>query len=443
MKKQLTGITKKVASIAIAAVLCLGLSIPAFAADWAQGTPGQDAKAAITKELKMPIGTNTPAATFTFKFTPSKYNNDASKVGEVPAIDPTEITFDGNSINSTTGQVKTVTKQSGPIDAARAKFSKTGIYEYIVTEELSVLPYVLDSKQETVIYDKNSRYRIEVWVEENTDITNGPLGLYVQYIVAHHEVLVDTVWEDRGKEDPTWSSNETDITTWSKMAFHNQYSKTNGEITDPLDPPDPEDIGDKVLRLDKVVDMLNGVEISAENKVKDFTFTVNVSVPEVGIENPADYKYYAYKYSFDGNGTLVQATTPIVFNTGENKDVTLKHGEKLVFVDLHVGATFVITEKAESAFKPSYILTLAGVAQTQVFGTVNTALSAPVTGKANVGEMIGDIGNIADFHNIPTTNPITGINVDNLPFIAMIALAMLALVGYVVVRVRKNNAYEA
>ena len=267
-------------------------------------------------------------------------------------------------------------------------------------------------------------------------MANGDNGLYVQYITAWRTAGDDGEdLEDDEKVDPTPGGGGDEGFKFSHMTFTNIYKKTNGGgTTDPTK---------------TVLDITKTVTGTSANETSYFKFDVTVNDPKVG--DPAD-SYIAYVYDKDGivsdlknnytDLTTVEIDTDdksnqyFVFTPGDEMTILLKHGQKLGFVDLPVGASFKVTEQGAAEYTASYDLILnGGTAINVVADNIGDALSAPKTGTALIGEKKNSVAfvNERDF-KVPT-----GISVNNLPYIVMIAMAIAALALYMTVRFRRLN----
>ena len=406
--------TKKfslVAALALAVMLLFSLTATAFAADYAEGTETDPAQAAITKILEMPVGTDIPAATFTFDF-------EALEVDGVPADDPQNPTnMPGITAKSVTfpGSSGVVTGTPAGVDAYYLEtsnivggitFPSAGVYKYKVTERVNtytlgtVLPLI-----ETMAYSQ-AVYNIEVWVDNNAAGT----GTYVRYIVAIRMVNDDGTPETAGvKVDPTPGGDPTVTNDYSKMIFNNIYTKRIGG-TDP---------DESVLTVSKAV---TG---DFADMSKTFDFNVTITKPAIGVADPASY--IGYKLNASG----VITGSPITFNSGVTQTVALAHGEKLIFLDMHVGASFLVTEDVAINYTPGY----------QLDGTAGPAYTTGATYGMTASAYLREAGDIIAFTNTYSAVGPTGILVDNLPFIALIAVAILALTAYIVFKSRRKAKY--
>ncbi|WP_313155260.1 hypothetical protein, partial [Lacrimispora sp.] len=176
MKKKSNELRGRLTAMALAVVMCLGTVISSLAAgDPIIGTEAAPAAAAITKNLIMPEGTTTPAATFTFQFSPVSVDDRTTSddLNTMPAVGPTTLAFSA----SDTGTV-----------SAGAKNGVNGLYVAAVASSISV--------------------------NDSSNQTSDP----------------------GDKVDPTPQPGDPNITgNYSKIIFTNTYSKTAGGV-DPTDP---------------------------------------------------------------------------------------------------------------------------------------------------------------------------------------------------------------
>ena len=160
------------------------------------------------------------------------------------------------------------------------------------------------------------------------------------------------------------------------------------------------------------------------DKTKDFTFTITFT-----------------KAATAGDETSYTGTigdTTVVCEAGVATEFSLHDGEELVFTDLPAGTRYVVTEAgAEDGYTPSVNVVENGT-ETVKNATVENekdALSSAETGKTN---LVGECENKADFVNTYKSVVITGIIVNVLPFVVMIAAVLLAAAGLAVVKRRRS-----
>jgi hypothetical protein len=413
--------------LALAVMMVLASALPAFANVPSTGTESTPAQGAITKTLKMPVGTTTPAITFSFNFAPTSVDGDPydSTIPNVPAVPTRTITFSAADIGTSVEGTKTVDKESANFMAG-ITFPHAGVYKYRVTEANSVTGLV--TGESVTVYSK-AEYDVTVIVE------NGTSGTYIAYIVAERMVSDDGTGVPGGeKVDPRPGGDKTTYFV-SQMIFTNEFVKTTGG-----DPDDPEN--EETLSISKVVAGLGA------NQGLFFDFNVTVTKPAVGVPGAQSYKAYVVDNTgvVSAIGTDITAVTNvasdgandyIVFPSATPVAVSLKHNQRLVFTDLHVGSSFIVSEAAVADYIAKYSLVLnSGTPSVVDNGVVNQAL---VIASNYISEGIDS----ADFTNTRDLVAPTGISVDSLPYYFVIASIVVGLAAFVVLKSRRSGEYIA
>jgi hypothetical protein len=411
--------------LALAAAMMLSAALPAFATVPSTGSEGAPAQGAITKTLKMPIGTTTPGITFSFAFAPTSVDGDPynSTTPNMPAVPTRTITFEAADVGTTTGGIKTVNKESANFMAG-VTFPHAGVYKYRVTEVQSVTG--LAAGESVTVYSK-AEYDVTVIVE------NGTNNLYIAYIVAERMVTDDgTAIPGGEKVDPRPGGNGTTY-TFSQMIFTNEFVKTTGG-----DPEDPDN--DETLSISKVVAGIGA------NQGMFFDFVVTINKPAIGVPGAQSYRAYVVDAAgiVSPIGTDITAAANkgndgtndyIIFPAGTAVNVSLKHDQRLVFTDLHVGSSFIVSEAAVADYIAKYSLVLNGNTPVVVDnGVANMAL-------AIASNYISEGVDKADFTNTRDLVAPTGISVDNLPYYFVIFSVVAGLVAFVAVKSRKSREY--
>ena len=432
MKKSIrksNSVLRLIASFILAAALCLGMTATAFAADdYSKGDEENPAEAAITKEFIMPVGTTTPEVTFKFEFEKKSFNDgsDELDLNYMPTIPSQTLEFDVTDTGTEEDGVKTIIKETENIIEG-VVWPGVGVYEYTVKETKGIE----DIGTGKVTYSE-AEYTILVYVDNKEDGS----GVYVAAIaakIAKNDASNEDS-EEGEKVDPTPGGGPGSEYGHSYMIFTNKYLKNNGGI-DPT--------------TDSVLDISKTVAGMSSDQTKYFEFSVTVSNPET--VNDTDKTYKAYVVDSKGNvvtpltsnaGTAVikqddQGRDYMEFKTGDPVTVNLKHDQKLSFIDLPVGSSFTVTEKATEDYTASYLLTIDGEKGAVVPNdSPNKALTIDKT-------YIGEEANSADYTNTYKTVTPTGLAVDNLPFIVLIVLALAALFGYAAVKARRRPKHNA
>ena len=427
MKKRKVSLQKCLLCALLIVGLCLCTAVPVFAVAGAAitGTEASPAQAAAAKLLKMPAGTTTPAATFTFNFTKISLdgNEDAEHLAGMPDIPSKNISFSATDAGTTSGGVKSVAKETSSLFAS-VVWPHAGVYIYSLTEHPDTYT-ITDSFKEQMSYSQ-ANYELAVYVKDGTS------GLYVSAIAASIEAEdAANQGSDLGdKVDPTPGGSPLVEGDYSKMIFTNDYTKTNGGTN-----PD-----DTVLTVSK--------EVTGDfaNRSKYFQFNITVNNPATITGNAGTYRAYVLDENDNNVTTTDNANSNaleedithgvyIEFASGAEQIVHLKHGQRLSFTDLPVGAGFAVKEAATVGYTPSYILTVNGDTGNKVDGTDNTDLYFNT-------QYIGEGANTAAFTNTSASITPTGISMDTLPYIVLIGVVMLGVVVFVLAKCRRNKQYR-
>ena len=451
-------------ALVLAFVMLCFASMPAAMADEGdENGPGNAAetdKAAITKLLKVPYGTSFPEGGFTFKFLieltsedgeapkgnapiiGEKYNDPES--GEpVPNTGYVEINLTSGDYPTTHGNLNYYYLESQSIFDS-TEWPHAGIYEYRITEEPNTLPPAINAH---LTYSK-AEYTLYVYLD-----TDGEGGYEITHIGAvMTRTDADVEVENATKVDPTPGSSSEG--PYSEMVFTNEYWNVTGPDPDTDPGPDPE--FDATLYVSKTVD---GFYANAETY---FTFDVTITAPDLsGV--PESYKAYI----IDGNAELPSYVTAedmkdpeknnvgaglvsgapdaygdyITFASGAPLTLNLKHGERLVFVGTPVGTSYEVTERAVANYAPGVFVMYSSEASEHNIVTPNTPLAIPNAefSSANGLMLVGEGENYAAFTNTRDAVTPTGLNLNDLPFIGMIALGLGALIVFVAVKSRSKK----
>ena len=387
--------TKKMLAIVAAAAMTMGMAMPAMAAE---GTTVPDTKnnakeAYISKVYNTEVG---KAETFSFTATQITDGDDVIKTPHTVTI-PT-ISFDATDLGTTTKKAK--------VDCGT--FTEAGKYSYTVKEDAQVTPAVTKTDYEELIMSK-AEYRMDVYVQETTS------GLEI------NKIIVNILKDDKGEEfeEGTGISGKVDIgdSDQNGFKFVNTYVQEagTGERPDPTN-PDPDYTTNGSLNVfKKVVKNVNSEDATAPNSNEEFDFTAEFTFPA-----GTDQKTLG---GVKANGTVIDLTD------GKTHTFKLKDKENMKFTELPVGTTIKVTEAAKANYKGSAVVTLNGVETSIAAGKYNEALIA--NGKLGQKKNIVDVTN--RFNNVPTT----GIIMNTLPYVLMVALCAVALFGFVAFKRKK------
>lgn len=411
---------KKLMTCAMAFVISLSTAMTAFAADeeLPDGTPESPAGAAITKVLEMPQGTTIPNATFTFDIQEVSVDGDTSDAAKTTMPELTgSVTMDDNSVSALDGDKKIVTKNTGNI-LDEIEWPHAGEYVYKVTEVASSYT-IADTNKETLTYSQ-AEYDLHVYIAEAED---GSLYVKSAGAIIRKDQSGGTQGEGE-KVDPSVPGSETE---GNSFKFVNTYTKTPGGRED----PDPKT---QSFAISKAVagDMAS--------KTKYFPFEVTIT--NNSMVTTASYKAYICTLSNgtytkvsaeEANGQYDTGTDYVTLTTGIKSDIDLKHGQYLVVMDCPQGTIYNANEKAVPGYKASVHIVVGGIAVNPdpANTNANTALSTD-------NRIITAGGaNSAAFTNTYATTVPTGILINNLPFIAMILVAIGAFAAFIINKRRK------
>ena len=318
------------------------------------------------------------------------------------------------------------------LDLADVAWPNAGYFSYIVTETAGTNTYtpVAPVKSEVMTYSL-AQYRLDVVIWNNPDTDELEV-----YNVGAWRLVTDPEIPGVGKLDPTpggerWVYDETEEHRWitnpgdsgtdmrfSGMAFVNTFVRTIGDPTI----PDPDSAA---LNISKAVTGIGADQTLA------FSFSVTLTRGPLDKETgtiPAQI----WDTSVTPN---VMVGSAISITPGTPTTFTLTHGQRLALGDAPVGTTYVVSETATPLYKPSYIIITGGGA-----GVANPAPGPDFGGALATGiQYIRELPNSAAFSNERQSIPITGLTVNNIPFVILILLAAGGLVIFIVFKAKRRN----
>lgn len=371
-------------AVVAAGAMTMGLAMPAFAAGAGEETT-KVTKAYISKTYNTEVG-----KAMEFKFTATQNTTDADVVkSEVACTIP--------SISFTEGETGTTKKVSSEITFA--PFKEAGKYEYTVTESATTDPVVTASKYEKLIMSQ-AEYKMDVYVVEN------PVGTFKVDNIVVNKTKDDNNKPTEGKVD---ISGDKDKNTFN---FVNTYVQEAGTGTDPTN-PDPTYKDNGALKVSKTID----AQGEKPSTTDSFSFTATFVFPEGTDATTLG--------GVKGNGEDVSLTKGAY-------TFTLKHGDNMKFTGLPVGTKITVTEAGAANYKASASVVLNG-------GTATTLTAAKYHADLTAvnGEKLGQKKNTVDVTNTYDHVPTTGIIMNTLPYVLMIALCGAALFGFVAFKRRR------
>lgn len=385
--------TKKMLAIVAAGAMTMGLAMPAMAAEGTTADTVNNAKEAyISKTYNTEVG-----KAETFSFTATQITDGDDVIHTAHAVTIPTISFGTTDLGTTTKTAK--------INLVGTDFPEAGRYSYTVKENETADPSVTETAYEKLIMSK-AEYRMDVYVVEKT---GGTLEI--------DKIIVNKTKGDKDGE----TTGKVDIGSDAKkngFNFVNTYVQEAGTGTpDPDKPvtPDPDYKKYGALNVFKKV-IQNVTDDQKSLPTEKFDFTAKFEFPA-----GTDANTLGGVKDKDGNGVTLDATGQCTFQLG--------NGENMKFTGLPVGTTITVTEAAKANYKGSTVVTLNGVETSKAATKYNEAITA--SGKLGQKKNIVDVTN--KFNNVPTT----GIIMNTLPYVLMVALCAVALFGFVAFKRKK------
>ncbi len=366
---------KKVLAVVAAGAMTMGMAMPTFAAEG-----GKVTEAYVSKTYNTEVGKAEK-----FSFTATQVKAGTGIITTAANVTIPDISFTAEQ----TGTTKQRAKVNFPT------FTEAGEYEYTVTETQTADPAVADGEHEKMIMSK-AEYTMDVYVTENTE---GNLVI--------DNIIVKKMKDDKG--DDAQGTKVTDIgdTDTNGFNFTNTYVQEAGTGDKPSTPgEDYTNYGS--LNVSKTISVPEGVQADAN---KEFDFTATFKFPDGTDANALG--------GVKGNGT------DITLKQDGTYTFKLKTTEKMKFTGVPVGTKISVTESATPNYKGSAAVVINGAAQ-------DTVTASKYDEAITVSEKsLGQKKNTVDVTNTYNYVPTTGIIMNTLPYVLMIALCGVALIAFV------------
>ena len=366
---------KKVLAVVAAGAMTMGMAMPTFAAEG-----GKVTEAYVSKTYNTEVGKAEK-----FSFTATQVKAGTGIITTAANVTIPDISFTAEQ----TGTTKQRAKVNFPT------FTEAGEYEYTVTETQTAEPAVADGEHEKMIMSK-AEYTMDVYVTENTE---GNLVI--------DNIIVKKMKDDKG--DDAQGTKVTDIgnTETNGFNFTNTYVQEAGTGDKPSTPgEDYTNYGS--LNVSKTISVPEGVQADAN---KEFDFTATFKFPDGTDANALG--------GVKGNGT------DITLKQDGTYTFKLKTTEKMKFTGVPVGTKISVTESATPNYKGSAAVVINGAAQ-------DTVTASKYDEAITVSEKsLGQKKNTVDVTNTYNYVPTTGIIMNTLPYVLMIALCGVALIAFV------------
>lgn len=159
------------------------------------------------------------------------------------------------------------------------------------------------------------------------------------------------------------------------------------------------------------------------DKTKDFEFTITITPSETE-KNPTSY-----------TGKIGEESVTV--NKNQETTFQLHDGETLRFDSLPAGTRYVVKEVSkQDGYTPS--VTVIENGKNTVTKTANSETEGISSANEQETNLVGEKDNKVTFTNTYKSIPLTGIFMNNLPFVIVIGIAVLALGTLAVLKKQKN-----
>lgn len=413
-KKTLQKFSRLFASLVLVGAMSLGTVAPVNAAAAGEWNYGDTPRAALTVEYTMGQGVTVPDSSFRFNFAPTTAPEGMQKQN-MPSINAQTVKFTNSDTYTENGTTKIYKKESNnflaDFSTALTKNADlvTGKYVYIVTQApltngQSTINFANKATDNAVLSTKN--YVVSIYVAQDTTTKN----LYIKGI---------GVQEADKSGNPT--GNKIDATPgtgtgkYSEMVFSNKLNAYAGGGSSTPNPSDDTTYAFLVSYKEVTGD-------GSKQSDKTFKYTLSVEAPNF-ISESETYELYTYK-----NGTATKLGD--VAYGAEKTDITLDVGESILVKKCYAGSVAKVTETGKANWLASASAQFNATSAT--VSTVKRGADLLVTGT------IGQKKNAVEYTNDYRDIAVTGIIVNNFPFVMMIVMAMAAFVAIVAVKSRRR-----
>lgn len=368
-------LSKKMLAIVVAGAMTMGLAMSTSVFATGGDTATKITEAYISKTFNTEVGKN---ETFSFKATPVPGNTEKVTIPD---------------INFTESKPGTTTKRA---KVSFPEWTDAGKYEYTVTET-GATPAITDTNHQTMIMSK-AEYTMDVYV------SNSGSGFEISNIIVNKKK------DDKG----TAATGKVDISNTDKNGFKftNTYVQEAGTGIDPTD-PDPTYAKDGSLNVTKAIEA-NGGTVDT-SKMFDFTATFN-------FPTGTDANTLGGVKDADGNTIAINEAGTYTFKLQANKNMK--------FTGVPVGTKISVVESATPNYKGSAESVFNGVPQTKVEAS---KYDEAITVKNTLGQKQNKVDVTNTYNYVPTT----GIIMNTLPYVLMIALCGAALMAFVAFKRRR------
>lgn len=416
-KKSLQKMSRLFASAVLVGTMCLGNVANVNAADNngpATWKPTDTPSAAITVEYKMGNDVVTPENDVKFTFTKTAAPAGMN-VSDMPAISVANVKFSAGEdlIKDTTAtDIKVLRKQSDNFLASfktamdKSTNMTTGEYVYKVTSTSTVTK----AKTNDVFTGSLAEYKLNIFVAQHTDGKLYIKGLSI--INTKTDAGADNTDGTKVNGNPGTTTGGIE-SNFSGLKFVNEYVAKAGSV-DPTDPtvPDPNKPASYAFKV-------TNNTVSKGTQTGSFDYTMTVTKPS-GIAT-TDNTYVYYVNGKEETGTYGSAVT---FTLPDTKSMMIK--------SCYAGSKVTVDQKGVANWTATAKTMFNGIAD-------SSTLKAAVGKNLKVADKtLGQKENKVDYTNTYKDVAVTGIIVNNFPFIIMIAIAVVAFAGIVAMNSKKR-----
>lgn len=368
-------LSKRMLAIVVAGAMTMGLAMPTSVFAAGGDTATKTTEAYISKTFNTEVGKNEK---FSFKAEQVKGNTEKVTIPD---------------INFTESETGTKTKRAKVLFP---EWTDAGKYEYTVTET-GATPAITDEAHQKMIMSQ-AEYTMDVYV---SNVGNG-------YEISN--IIVNKTKDDKG----TAATGKVDIsdTDNNGFKFTNTYVQEAGTGTDPTN-PDPTYNKDGSLNVTKAV-VANGGTLDAD---KEFDFTATFNFPTGTDANTL-------------GGVKNAEENKITINEDGTYTFVLKANKNMKFTGVPVGTKISVKESATPNYKGSAVSVFNGQSQAKVEAS---KYNEDITVKNTLGQKQNKVDVTNTYNYVPTT----GIIMNTLPYVLMIALCGAALMAFVAFKRRR------
>ena len=373
------------------------------------------AKAAITVVYKMGKDATTPANIVNFTFTKVSGPNGGTNYMPELKVNPIVFGAGANEILDTTeSEKKVLRKQTDDFlqqfytymkGAGKANMA-VGTYEYKLTSESTGSNSV---SAPSTFKESQAEYTLDIYVAQKT--SDG--SLYIKGTGFRLTTKDDGTAGDGSKVDATPGTSQTtgSAAEFSKLTFVNEYTQVIGSDT-----PNPATPSSYALKVS------NTAEDAKDPNVKfDYKMTLTAPTDLNGVATKYTYQIFTgTSKTSEGEGTY-----------GEELPFSLKSGQSLMVTKGYVGTKVNVEQKGQANWTPS--VEYAFGVSTATKDTAKMGSNLKVSDK-----YLKTSPNKVDYINTYKDIAVTGIIVNNFPFVMMIVMAMAAFVAIVAVKSRRR-----